>query len=169
MFRRFQVSAIRNKLDLLKNKLKLQFSSKPTTNATEVPLPATESYSGAMQVMHWGMGISILASVGFVQAAQWEKPGKKKGELMFYHKSFGLLASGFLLPRVALRLTSKIPAHLPGQLWETIAASLTHAGLYAFMIFMPISGNLIIYIIVIYSNVVNELIFMNIYYIRYTF
>lgn len=59
----------------------------------------SESYNTAMQAMHWVAGGSILACVGLVQAAQWEKPGKKRGQLMFYHKSFGLLAAGLMVRR----------------------------------------------------------------------
>ena len=68
-----------------------------STNSSIPPTGSSESYSTAMQVMHWIAGGSILACVGFVQAAQWEKPGKKKGQLMFYHKSFGLLAAGLMV------------------------------------------------------------------------
>ena len=62
----------------------------------------SESYNTAMQAMHWIVGGSILACVGFVQAAQWEKPGKKRGQLMFYHKSFGLLAAGLMVRRCCI-------------------------------------------------------------------
>lgn len=64
--------------------------------------PHPESYNTAMQAMHWIAGGSILACVGLVQAAQWEKPGKKRGQLMFYHKSFGLLAAGLMVRRCCI-------------------------------------------------------------------
>ena len=98
-----------------------------------------DRYSGAMQVMHWTMGGSIIACVGLVQYAQYKK-GQEKMDIMFYHKSFGVLAAGLIGPRILLRLTSKIPAPVPGPTWEVMAAKATHAMLYAFMIFMPVSG-----------------------------
>mmetsp|Transcript_2044 Transcript_2044/g.3593 ORF Transcript_2044/g.3593 Transcript_2044/m.3593 type:complete len:215 (-) Transcript_2044:328-972(-) len=96
-------------------------------------------YSNAMQFIHWTMGGSLIACVGFVQAAQYTK-GKEKGRMMFLHKSFGVLAAGMLLPRVALRLGSALPKHIPGPSWETMSANLMHWALYGFMIVMPASG-----------------------------
>ncbi len=81
-----------------------------------------------------------MACVALVQAAQYTK-GKQKMDLMFYHKSFGLLAASLLAPRILLRFTSKMPSHLPGTaLWEIAASKITHVLMYGFMIFMPISG-----------------------------
>jgi cytochrome b561 len=95
--------------------------------------------------MHWTMGGAIIACVGCVQGAIYTKDKKLKGDLMFYHKSFGLLSLGFLFPRLALRAVSKIPEHLPGPAWELISAKVTHGLLYAFMIIMPISGTIMGY------------------------
>ena len=46
--------------------------------------------------------------------AQDTKDKKEKGNLMFYHKSFGLLAGGLLVPRLLMTLTSKAPGHVIG-------------------------------------------------------
>jgi cytochrome b561 len=104
-----------------------------------------DAYPGTMQAMHWTMGGAIIACVGCVQGAIYTKDKKLKGDLMFYHKSFGLLSLGFLFPRLALRAVSKIPEHLPGPAWELISAKVTHGLLYAFMIIMPISGTIMGY------------------------
>lgn len=101
--------------------------------------PVVERYSTASQVMHWTMGASVIGCIGFVQAAQYTK-GKTKGEMMFYHKSCGTLAMGLLIPRLAVRLASKIPAHLPGSTVEVMIGKVAHLALYGFLIFMPVSG-----------------------------
>eukprot|EP01091_Cochliopodium_minus_P013191 TRINITY_DN4188_c0_g1_i3.p1 TRINITY_DN4188_c0_g1~~TRINITY_DN4188_c0_g1_i3.p1 ORF type:complete len:146 (+),score=40.63 TRINITY_DN4188_c0_g1_i3:567-1004(+) len=71
---------------------------------------------------------------------------EKKGKLMNLHKSFGLLMFGLIVPRVAARLTTKIPAHLPGPGWEILAGKLSHYALYGGLIFMPTSGVLMSYL-----------------------
>jgi cytochrome b561 len=104
-----------------------------------------EAYPGMMQAMHWAMGGALVASVGCVQGAMNTKDKALKGDLMFYHKSFGVLTLGLLIPRVAVRLMSKVPEHLPGAAWEVFSAKVTHALLYVFMIVMPISGTVMGY------------------------
>jgi cytochrome b561 len=60
--------------------------------------------------------------------------------MMMLHKSFGVTMLGLLVPRLALRAASKIPASLPGPTIQHYAGHLSHAALYSFMIFMPVSG-----------------------------
>ena len=45
---------------------------------------------------------------------------------MFYHKSCGVLALGLLFPRIALRLTSRLPAAVEGTKLEHFAANASH-------------------------------------------
>lgn len=62
---------------------------------------------------------------------------------MFRHKSLGLLTGMIVAPRVAYRLFSSSAynvASLPGSAAEHAVATLTHSGLYIFMIIMPASG-----------------------------
>lgn len=111
-----------------------KFSTETTTTTT-----ADEKYSTAMQVMHWAVAGSIITCVGLVNYAQLYK-GKKKMEIMYYHKSFGLLAAALVGPFIALRFGSKIPAPVAGSSLEVMAAKAGHIALYAFMTFMPITG-----------------------------
>lgn len=91
--------------------------------------------------MHWGSGLTMMGCIGSALAAQQTK-GKKKGDLMFIHKSLGTLAGLLLAPRLLVRLasSSKLPAHVPGATWEIWAGHASHFALYAFTIVMPISG-----------------------------
>mmetsp|Transcript_1207 Transcript_1207/g.1222 ORF Transcript_1207/g.1222 Transcript_1207/m.1222 type:complete len:213 (+) Transcript_1207:33-671(+) len=113
-------------------------SSASTSTTTNSSLP--EAYSTSMQLTHWLLGGAIIGCVGCVQGAIYTKDKKLKGDLMFYHKSFGLLSFGLLFPRIAARVVSKIPEHVPGASWEVIASKISHGLLYVFMIVMPVSG-----------------------------
>jgi cytochrome b561 len=60
------------------------------------------------------MGGAMVACVGSVLKAQDTKDKVEKQSLMFYHKSFGLLAFGLLFPRLLLKFTSKDPGPVVG-------------------------------------------------------
>lgn len=98
-----------------------------------------EKYATGMQVMHWTMAGSVLACVGLVNVAQFYK-GKEKMNIMFYHKSFGLLSALLIVPRIGIAAMSKMPAPVAGPAIEMLAARAGHLGLYAFMLFMPATG-----------------------------
>lgn len=107
------------------------------TTADSLP----NAYSPGVQVMHWTMGGSMLACVGFVLGAQNTKDKKQKGDYMYYHKSFGLLAFGLLFPRVFFRLTSKAPGPIEGASdLAKLGATLSHYMLYGFAVGLPVTG-----------------------------
>jgi len=100
---------------------------------------AVEAYAPPVQAMHWAMGGCVLACFGFVQAAQNVK-GKKKGEYMFLHKSFGLAAAFLLGPRLAARLGSRSPKAFSAIGWEKALATASHGIMYGMLIIMPVTG-----------------------------
>ena len=81
-----------------------------------------------------------LSACDQVQAAQYTDDKEKKGTFMRIHKSFGTLMVALVVPRIALRLATKIPKPLPGPAWQHLAAQAGHVGLYGVMVFMPVSG-----------------------------
>ncbi len=91
------------------------------------------------------MGGAMMASVGTVLYAQSSKDKAVKEQMMWIHKSFGTLALGLLVPRILVRLTSKLPPKLPGSKIETMLGDLTHYVLYGFAIFLPVSGGVMGY------------------------
>ena len=108
-----------------------------------------ESYSTSLSVLHWLGAIGFMGCTlsGYVATTiPWDKkkttPEKFqfKLDLMHYHKSVGLLMLGLMVPRLALRLATKIPSPPPGPRWEQVAGEISHWGLYGCMIFMPVSG-----------------------------
>lgn len=65
--------------------------------------PARTAYTFAASYLHWFSAFPMIACVGAVLKAQ-DSPKEEKGMWMFRHKSMGLLASMFILPRVGYRL-----------------------------------------------------------------
>eukprot|EP01062_Namystynia_karyoxenos_P071257 TRINITY_DN66702_c0_g1_i1.p1 TRINITY_DN66702_c0_g1~~TRINITY_DN66702_c0_g1_i1.p1 ORF type:complete len:211 (+),score=74.30 TRINITY_DN66702_c0_g1_i1:86-634(+) len=100
-------------------------------------------YPAAMRWMHWATGAGIISTFAFVQLAQRSK-GDEKMRYMTLHKSTGLLTFGLVLPRLGIRMASKLPEHMPPLFGapgiEHRLASFTHAAMYWFMIVMPVSG-----------------------------
>lgn len=111
------------------------FSSSNTGDSTP------RAYATGVQVMHWLMGGSMMASVGLVINAQKTKDKKLKSQLMFYHKSFGLLSFGLLFPRAILRAISRSPGSVPGSSTiEHFLAQLSHLAMYGFIVGLPVTG-----------------------------
>ena len=100
-----------------------------------------EKYPGSLAAAHWVMAGGFLGCIGTVLASQQTpKADPMKGQLMFAHKSMGTLMAALVLPRAALRLTSVIPAAVPGPAWERAVANVSHLALYAGMFALPMSG-----------------------------
>ena len=86
------------------------------------------------------MAGGTVGCFGLVTAAQNTDDKKQKANFMKLHKSFGLLMLGAIGARIGARLVSKAPRPLPAHRAQHLAASASHAALYAFMVFMPVSG-----------------------------
>jgi cytochrome b561 len=112
---------------------------KLTTEAAAKPPAGEEQYAYGLRLLHWAGAVGIIGCIGTVKMAQ-EAKGEQKGQLMTVHKSFGLLMAGAIIPRVAIRLATAVPRHLPGPVWEVMAGKLTHGVLYFMLLFMPMSG-----------------------------
>ena len=60
------------------------------------------------------------------------------------HKSFALLASSLLIPRLAIRMSAskagKIPAALEGPFIQKALAQLNHCVMYFMLVWMPATG-----------------------------
>jgi cytochrome b561 len=99
-----------------------------------------EKYAQSLSIMHWLIAGGFVGCVFTVNAKNYTDDKAMKGKLMNIHKSFGVLMMGLAVPRLALRLSTKIPAKLPGMQWEHIVGSASHIALYGAIIFMPLSG-----------------------------
>lgn len=99
-------------------------------------------YTTTARVLHWLLVLALLAQVGL----GWylgEIPRGTPARTLYvnFHKSTGLIIGLLIILRLYWRLTHPAPP-LPGRLpaWERMAAKWSHAGLYACMIVMPLSG-----------------------------
>jgi cytochrome b561 len=119
-----------------------------STTTTEAVSEGPKTYNGLMQFWHWSMAAGVLATFGTVQYKQsLGNPAKASeetktniGNAMFYHKSFGLLMAMMIAPRIATRMFSKIPKHLPGLAIEAKLARLSHFTTYGLLATMCCSG-----------------------------
>ena len=110
-----------------------------------------ERYARPLRYLHWIGSAGITFCVVSALAAQSIPTDKEdpaydedkaalRGRIMRLHESFGVLMLAAMVPRVAVRLASRIPAPLPGTAIEHIGAKLSHGFLYFALIFMPVSG-----------------------------
>lgn len=114
-------------------------AGKRSSSDASIPPTLEERYPAAMRAMHWGMAAGILGCFATVKSAQYST-GERKGQLMRIHKSFGLLMMGAIVPRVLIRLASRVPAHVPRPKLEVLAGNVSHFLMYGLMIFMPVTG-----------------------------
>lgn len=56
------------------------------------------------------------------------------------HKSFGISLLFWMIARVINRVLTKTPPSVPMPKWQALLAHLTHFGLYALLIAMPMAG-----------------------------
>eukprot|EP01147_Barroeca_monosierra_P002102 gene2102-8003_t len=113
----------------------------PIAAAASNTTGSVEMYSRGMQAFHWLVGAGMLTCVATVKMAQWTDDKKKKGQYMLIHKSTALLVAALVIPRIAVRLTSKLPVPVPGtSSLEKLAANVSHLALYAAIVGMPATG-----------------------------
>ena len=100
------------------------------------------TYDPAQRGFHWVMAAIILAAIGLGVWARLLPPGGGiRPQLLDLHKSLGMTALILVVFRLAWRAMRGEPAYRqqPDPLTYT-AAQAAHWGLYALMIFMPITG-----------------------------
>ena len=127
--------------------------SKPqckSAGMTSQPFDTTDRNESSFQFdrglrwLHWTMAVLIFSAlaVGAVSASlpAGQQPRK---ELLEIHKSLGFTILVLVFARLAWRLwTGEPPYRKPLGRLTHLASRLGHAGLYALMIFMPVTGYL---------------------------
>jgi cytochrome b561 len=101
----------------------------------------TDTYGSMAKFFHWSIAFIMLALilVGFYMSGLERSPFR--GDLYFYHKSFGVLVLWLVGLRILWRLYNKPPVpHDNHQQWEKGLAKITHVFLYIAMVGMPLSG-----------------------------
>ncbi|MTH98927.1 cytochrome b [Roseibium sp. RKSG952] len=107
------------------------------------------SYSGYGWVailFHWTMAVLIICmlALGLIMTSM-PQSNPLTFQLYQLHKSFGIVVLALAVLRLAWRAVNPGPK-LPetSKAWELAAAKLGHAGLYALMLLIPLSGWLMV-------------------------
>lgn len=99
-------------------------------------------YRGPARLLHWIMAVLILATIpaGFVMIQEGVSRSLQDA-LFLFHKNVGVLLLVLVLGRILYRWRHPAPP-LPDDLpdWQKMAARLSHIGLYALLLIMPIAG-----------------------------
>jgi cytochrome b561 len=97
-------------------------------------------FTTVQRVLHWLMAIGILAML-FIGVGMVSTIGRQYVPLLLTHKTLGIAILVLALVRLVVRFISGAPP-LPADLPEPmkLAAHLSHVGLYALMIGMPLIG-----------------------------
>ncbi len=99
-------------------------------------------YTDIQLFFHWSMAAIILVAIPIGIYCAYLPPGKSpRVELLDIHKSLGTTALALLLARIICRLALGEPAfrEAPDR-FSHAAAKSAHLMLYAFMLYMPVTG-----------------------------
>jgi cytochrome b561 len=97
-------------------------------------------YSKTAMILHWGIAAAIGLQMGLGEAMDRAPPGPGKWDVAQFHKTIGITILLLTLLRVGVRMVKPRPAPLTDKGWAQRLASITHFGLYAFMILAPLTG-----------------------------
>lgn len=109
--------------------------------ALDHTLTAPRNYDSVAKAVHWTMAL-LIASDWVIAIVREGYQQPIRANLMFVHKSIGLLIVALLVLRIVWRLTHTAPAHekTPFEPWAGLAAKAGHGLLYLLMIVVPIGG-----------------------------
>ena len=102
--------------------------------------PLVIGYSLTARLLHWATALAIFIAIPLAIAAEYAAM-PEKGELFFWHKSFGVLIFVLVAIRAIHRLINGAPGphpQLPAV--EKFGSQLVHYILYALLIAVPLGG-----------------------------
>lgn len=101
---------------------------------------ARRRYSGVAMAFHWAIAILVIMNWQIAERAH-EFEGAMRGEIMGYHKAWGMTILALTLGRLAWRLTHPVPP-LPAHYapWERMLARTVHVIFYVLLIGLPLGG-----------------------------
>jgi cytochrome b561 len=113
---------------------------------TDTMRPAGEAvYSGAARQLHWITAgfVFVMIPVGIYMVNRGAATNfdALTNTLYTYHKTFGFLLLWIVVVRLAYRFTTGAPPDEPTiEPWQKAAAHLTHWGIYALLLAVPLLG-----------------------------
>lgn len=97
-------------------------------------------YSGVAMLFHWTIAILVIMNWQIAERAG-DFEGPMRGEIMGYHKAWGMTILALTLARLAWRLSHKPPAMASTlKAWERTLARTVHFIFYALLIGLPLGG-----------------------------
>ncbi|SEA31444.1 cytochrome b [Paraburkholderia sartisoli] len=112
-------------------------------DATRNPGAHGPRYAPSLIVLHWLIGLIIIAMLGIgLYMVGLPKGLPFKATLINFHKSLGMTVFLLVLIRIVVRMAVGRPAMPPMQAWQRAAARITQVLLYVVMIVMPLAGYL---------------------------
>lgn len=100
----------------------------------------TTAWSPSLKFLHWALFVVIAAAVTCVLIASgYERGDPTKGQLMFFHKSFGVTALALMIVWVITRLNTGRPPPI-GQAWQSRLATAVHWAMVVLVLALPIAG-----------------------------
>lgn len=103
-------------------------------------------YSSIIIGLHWFMFVLLIAVFATIEMRSLFPRGSDPRELVkALHFMLGIVVLLLVVVRLGVRLSSPTPAIVPAPRFiENLLAKIMHIALYAFMIFMPIAGWIIL-------------------------
>lgn len=99
-----------------------------------------QRYGSIPQLLHWLVVLLLATQFVLASLADDLPDGIEKLAMLARHKSVGITILGLAVLRVAWRLLDRPPPLPPMPAWQRGVATLTHWGLYALLIAMPLTG-----------------------------
>ena len=101
------------------------------------PAPA---WSPSLKTLHWLLFIVIASAVSCVLLASgYERGNPLKGQLMFFHKSFGVTALVLMIIWVVTRLRTGRPRPI-GKTWQLRLSTTVHWVMVVLVLALPLAG-----------------------------
>ena len=94
----------------------------------------------SMRIVHWAMALLLLSLI-MAGATMVKSLEPWQLSLLFWHKSFGVVAALLVIVRLVIKWRSAsvpLPSDIPR--WQAIAARVSHGLLYTLMGVIPVSG-----------------------------
>lgn len=105
------------------------------------PLPR---YALPARLLHWLVAGLVVAQIALGWAAERAEDRDAGFQLIRTHYQAGVMIFGLMILRLTWRLAKGAPPHPSGEpRWRKQAATITHTGLYALLLTMPVSGYVI--------------------------